>query len=222
MPTSLEFLTIEPKQPAKISVIWLHGLGADGHDFYSLVPELHLPQETAIRFIFPHAPVRKITMNSNMPMRGWYDIYSLESFALEDQAGIEQSQQLIIEFIEQEKQRGMRSNQIVLAGFSQGGAMSLYTGLRYPEPLAGILALSCYLPLPHHFSPKQHSANAKVPILMAHGIYDPLLPIQLAEQTYQYLKNLKYPIGWHQYPMEHQVCTDEIRDITRWLTEKLT
>lgn len=220
MSTSLDFLTNESNTSPEGSVIWLHGLGADGHDFINIVPELNLPNELSLRFIFPHAPVRPIAINGNMHMRAWYNIYSLNELQREDQAGILASEQLVGELIEQEIERGIPSHKIILAGFSQGGAMSLYTGLRYAKPLAGILALSCYLPRMKALSTEQHTENLNIPILMTHGLYDPIVPIELAKATVAELKKLNYPIKWHEYAMQHQVCQQEIQDIGKWLISR--
>jgi phospholipase/carboxylesterase len=216
---TLEKITKDSKTAAIGSVIWLHGLGADGHDFADIVPQLHLPENLPIRFIFPHAPIRPITINANMRMRAWYDIYSLEDLTQEDEAGILQTEKSINELIRAEIDNGIPSNRIILAGFSQGGAMALFAGLRYPQPLAGILALSTYLPLANQ--PLQ-TANRNIPIFMAHGRFDPVLPMSLGQQTYMLLKKLNYPIEWHEYPMEHQVCAEEIAAISQWLRQQFT
>lgn len=215
---SLESVIIKPSQPTTGSVIWLHGLGADGHDFADIVPQLRLPQELRLRFIFPHAPVRPVAINANMHMRAWFDIYSLENLEKEDEAGIAATQRAIINLIEQEISNGTPSDSIVLAGFSQGGAMALYTGLRYEKPLAGMIALSTYLPLTQKISTAASNANKQTPILMAHGRFDPVLPVMLGQKTYERLKQLGHAIEWHEYPMEHQVCVEEIAVISKWLT----
>ena len=214
---TLESVTLKPSQSATGSVIWLHGLGADGHDFTDIVPRLNLPDDLHVRFIFPHAPIRPVTINANMRMRAWYDIYSLTNPEKEDETGIAETQTSINELIEQEIATGIESNRIVLAGFSQGGAMALYTGLRYPNPLAGILGLSTYLPLAKTITQEASDANRHTPILMAHGRLDPVLPMTLGEQTYQLLKQQGHPIEWHDYPMEHQVCLEEVEMIGKWL-----
>ena len=213
----LEFITVNPSQPATGSVIWLHGLGADGHDFVDIVAQLQLPEAMPLRFIFPHAPVRPVTINANASMRAWYDIYSLGDLDKEDEVGIAQSQAAVNALIEQEKQSGVPSHRILLAGFSQGGAMALYTGLRYAEPLAGILALSTYLPLIQLTSAQAHPVNQALPVMMAHGRFDPVLPMLLGQRTFNHLKEAGYRVTWHDYPMEHQVCLEEIGDISRWL-----
>ncbi|MFK3616215.1 alpha/beta hydrolase [Coxiella burnetii] len=222
MKPPLESITIPSTKPAVGSIIWLHGLGADGHDFADIVPRLGLPEDLHLRFLFPHAPIRPITVNANMQMRAWYDIYSLEDLSREDKNGIAQTQQSINQLIEQEILSGIPSDRIILAGFSQGGAMSLYTGLRYSKPLAGIIALSTYLPLANHLPKESRAANRSIPIFIAHGSADPVLPIILGKQTAHLLKELGYAVEWHEYSMEHQVCQEEIEAIGKWLTDRFS
>jgi phospholipase/carboxylesterase len=190
-------------------VIWLHGLGADGHDFEPIVPELRLPKP--VRFVFPHAPVRPVTINQGMRMRAWYDIFQFGGGA-EDETGIRASQKLVGELIKAEKGR-----KIVLAGFSQGGAIVLQTALRHPERLAGVLALSTYLPLASSLAAERSPANQELPIFMAHGQFDDLIPIDRAERSREFLTQLGYNVEWHAYPMPHSVCAPEIADISRFL-----
>ncbi len=197
-------------------VIWLHGLGADGHDFEPVVPELRLPARLRVRFVFPHAPVRRVTINMGMQMRAWYDILELGGGS-EDEAGIRASQKLLEGLLERETSRGIVPRRIVVAGFSQGGAIALQTGLRYPVPLAGILALSTYLPLAGTVAAERSAANRKVPILQAHGRFDDLIPLQRAVRTRDALLGMDYPLEWHEYPMAHAVCAEEIADIAAWL-----
>jgi phospholipase/carboxylesterase len=194
------------------SVIWLHGLGADGHDFEPIVPELELA--APVRFVFPHAPVRPVTLNQGMRMRAWYDILQLGG-GPEDEAGIRASQKLLEAMIAGEKERGMRS--IVLAGFSQGGAIVLQTALRHAERLAGVLALSTYLPLNATLEAERSPQNRDLPIFMAHGQYDDIIPLARAEQSRRILERLGYPVQWHVYPMPHSVCPEEIADISAFL-----
>jgi phospholipase/carboxylesterase len=194
------------------SVIWLHGLGADGHDFEPIVPELELAKP--VRFVFPHAPVRPVTLNQGMRMRAWYDILQLGG-GPEDEAGIRASQKLLEAMIAGEKERGMRS--IVLAGFSQGGAIVLQTALRHAERLAGVLALSTYLPLNATLEAERSPQNRDLPIFMAHGQYDDIIPLARAEQSRRILERLGYPVQWHVYPMPHSVCPEEIADISAFL-----
>jgi phospholipase/carboxylesterase len=198
------------------SVIWLHGLGADGHDFEPIVPELELA--TPVRFVFPHAPVRPVTLNQGMRMRAWYDILQLGG-GPEDEAGIRASQKLLEAMIAEEKKRGMRS--IVLAGFSQGGAIVLQTALRHAERLAGVLALSTYLPLNATLEAERSPQNRDLPIFMAHGQYDDIIPLARAEQSRKVLERLGYPVQWHVYPMPHSVCPEEITAISAFLRSVL-
>ena len=198
------------------SVIWLHGLGADGHDFEPIVPELELARP--VRFVFPHAPVRPVTLNQGMRMRAWYDILQLGG-GPEDEAGIRASQKLLEAMIAEEKKRGMRS--IVLAGFSQGGAIVLQTALRHAERLAGVLALSTYLPLNATLEAERSPQNRDLPILMAHGQYDDIIPLARAEQSRKVLERLGYPVQWHVYPMPHSVCPEEIAAISAFLRSVL-
>lgn len=202
-------------------VIWLHGLGADGYDFEPLVPELDLPAETAVRFIFPHAPRQPVTINGGMVMRAWYDITGTEMIRQEDEAGIRRSAAAIQDLIRKENARGIATGNIILAGFSQGGAIALHTGLRYPESLAGILALSTYLPLSARLEREAQAANQSTPIFMAHGLYDPVIPLILAESSRKRLQQAGYNVEWHTYPMPHAVSPDEIRDISHWFRQRL-
>ncbi len=213
----LDFISVETAQDITHSVIWLHGLGADGHDFEPIVPELGLTQETGVRFIFPHAPTRPITINNGYVMRAWYDILGLDLTARVDEPGVLASEKLIIELIEQEEAKGINSKNIFLAGFSQGGAMALHTGLSYKKPLAGILALSCYLPLPHLIPAAKDSVNKEMAIFIAHGSQDMMVNPQFGQMSYQYLTQLGYHASWQTYPMDHAVCPAEINAIGQWL-----
>lgn len=204
---------------AEHAIIWLHGLGADGHDFEPIVPELHLA-DIPVRFIFPHAPVRPVTINGGMAMRAWYDIRSPQIEQAEDESGIRQSQSQLESLIQREIDRGIDSQCIILAGFSQGGAIALQTGLRYTKPLGGILALSTYLPLVQSFAAECSDANHAIPIFMAHGRFDPIVPLSLAEDSLHFLQEAGYPVEWKVYPMPHQVCLDEINDIGLWLRQR--
>ena len=215
---ALETVEQTTGDPVSGSVIWLHGLGADGHDFEAIVPELRLPDSLPLRFVFPHAPVRPVTLNGGMSMRAWYDIRQLSgSFNDEDETGIRESEKAICALIENEKKLGMPSDKIILAGFSQGGAMALHTGLRYPEKLAGIIALSAYLPLGNLLLAEVSAANQNIPIMMAHGTSDPLIPLMFAKASSDFLIKHGYQIDWHTYPMQHTVCSQEIRDLSQWL-----
>ena len=194
------------------SVIWLHGLGADGHDFEPIVPELRL--KAPVRFVFPHAPVRPVTINNGMRMRAWYDIFQFGG-GPEDEAGIRSSEKLVQTLIENEK------HPVFLAGFSQGGAIVLQTALRYPKKLAGVLALSTYLPLSSTLSNEKSKANQDVPIFMAHGTQDPVIPLQKAKLSREVLERLGYKVDWHEYPMPHSVCPQEIADISGFMAKLL-
>jgi len=206
-----------PPMPPVASVIWLHGLGADGNDFANIVPELYLPESLPVRFIFPHAPMRPITINNGYVMRGWYDIKRLDSLSEEDEEGICESEKAVCELIAQEKQQGISSENIILAGFSQGGAIALHTALRYPEKLAGVLALSAYLPLSHQLRKEALTVNQSTSIMMAHGTMDAVVPFALAETSHHQLETLGYPVEWHTYPMQHSICIEEIHDISKWI-----
>jgi phospholipase/carboxylesterase len=212
----MQALEIDTGPHPQASVIWLHGLGADGHDFEPIVPELGLRKP--VRFVFPHAPVRPVTLNQGMRMRAWYDILQLGG-GPEDEPGIRASQQLVEEMIAQSRERGMK--RIVLAGFSQGGAIVLQTALRHREALAGVLALSTYLPLNATLEAERSAANRPLPIFMAHGVYDDIIPLARAEQSRQILERLDYKVEWHTYRMPHSVCPEEIKDISGFLARVL-
>ncbi|MDV6341384.1 dienelactone hydrolase family protein [Nitrosomonas sp. Is24] len=213
----LPAVEIETGGSPAYAIVWLHGLGADGNDFVPIIDELTLPSGASIRFIFPHAPERPVTINNGYVMRAWYDIYRADFNDPEDQSGIRDSQQALDALIEREMQRGIPSGHIFLAGFSQGGAMALQTGLRQNNPLAGIIALSCYLPLAETLAVEACDANATTPVFMAHGIYDPVIPLSHAAASRDKLLATGYPLEWHEYPMAHSVCEAEIADISRWL-----
>ncbi len=217
MTNEIEVIELPPQQDPIGSVIWLHGLGADGNDFVPIVPELNLPNSLPLRFIFPHAPIRPITINGGIHMRAWYDILGLDRTAKEDQPAIHASQKIVEDLIEKELASGIRADKIVLAGFSQGGAIALQSGLRYKDKLAGIMALSTYLPLATTLEAEVSHANRDISIFYAHGSQDPLLPIAMAEDSKQYLETLNYKIEWHSYPMPHSVCAEEVHDISQWL-----
>jgi phospholipase/carboxylesterase len=212
-----EAIVIDTSPHPDAAVIWLHGLGADGRDFEPIVPELRLPASLRLRFVFPHAPLRAVTINQGMRMRAWYDIFQFGP-GREDDAGIRASQKLLESLIEQQP---VAPERIVIAGFSQGGAIALQTALRYPKKLAGVLALSTYLPLAPHVERERSPANGETPIFMAHGEYDELIPILRAEQSRGFLEALGYRIEWHAYPMPHSVCAQEIGDIARFLAGTL-
>jgi phospholipase/carboxylesterase len=210
---SLEAVEIETGAQPRAAVIWLHGLGADGHDFEPVVPELRLPAGLALRFVFPHAPVRPVTINAGMRMRAWYDVVQFGGGA-EDEAGIRASQRLLEELI---REQPLPASRIVLAGFSQGGAIALQTGLRYPERLAGVLALSTYLPLSGSLAAERSESNRDLPVFMAHGRFDDLIGIGRATRSREALEELGYAVEWRDYPMPHSVCAEEIGDIAQFL-----
>jgi phospholipase/carboxylesterase len=215
----LDGIEIETGANPERSVIWLHGLGADGNDFVPIVPELDLP-DAAIRFVFPHAPMQAVTINAGMVMRAWYDI-SDAAIRREDETGVRASQALVEALIEREKGRGTPASRLVLAGFSQGGAIALQTGSRHAEHIAGIMALSCYLPLADKFAAEAAPANRDVPVFMAHGTHDPIVALERATRSRDALVRLGYPVEWHEYGMPHSVCPEEITAISGWLRRVL-
>lgn len=216
---TLEKLEIGPRGKARASIIWLHGLGADGSDFEPIVPQLGLPDD--VRFVFPHAPVRPITINGGMPMRAWYDISVSGSGFVDDEAGIRDSQQHVERLIDAEIRHGVAPERIVLAGFSQGGAVVLHTGLRHQARLAGIMALSTYLPMSGQLADERSESNRETPIFMAHGQFDQMVPMDVGVRSRDYLRELGQPVSWHEYPIEHSVSLDEVRDIAAWLQQVL-
>lgn len=203
------------------SVIWLHGLGADGNDFAPIVPELVAPQWPGLRFVFPHAPVRPVTVNGGMPMRAWYDIYGFDLLSRQDEAGVRQSIAQVEALIAREQERGVPSERIFLAGFSQGGAIALAAGLRHPQKLAGLIALSTYLPIADSLAAERSAANAAIPIFWGHGTLDPVVILQRGLDSRAALETLGYAIAWHTYPMPHSVCPEEIADLRAWIGEQL-
>jgi phospholipase/carboxylesterase len=210
----LETLELCSTDEIDASIIWLHGLGADGYDFEPIVAALDLPK---VRFILPHAPYRAVTINNGYEMRAWYDLYGLTLESQQDELGIRQSQIEIEALIAAEKVRGVDARRIVLAGFSQGGAIALHTALRHEERLAGVLALSTYLPLKSHLLDEAHAANRDVPIFMAHGSFDTVITLEIARVSAQLLTQNDYPLAWHEYPMAHSVSNEEITDIRLFL-----
>lgn len=218
---SREAVEIETGANPTAAVIWLHGLGADGHDFEPIVPHLVAPGERALRFVFPHAPIRPVTLNGGYAMRAWYDIVSLERRGPEDESGIRVSQAVVETLIRRENARGIATGRIVLAGFSQGGALALFAGTRYPEKLAGLMGLSCYLLLGGRFAAERSAANQSTAIFLAHGTEDPIVAPQLGEQAREALTAAGYPVEWHAYAMPHSVCPQEVADIAQWLRRVL-
>ena len=217
-PDSIE---IETRPSPSHAVIWLHGLGADGNDFVPIVEQLALPN-LGIRFVFPHAPMMPVTINGGFVMRAWYDILEADlSTRTEDERGVRAAQERVEGLIQKEVARGIPSSRIVLAGFSQGGAIALQTGLRYPERLAGLLALSTYLPLKQTLAKESSAANRQTPIFMAHGAMDNVVPLSMASTSRAFLEEAGYSIEWHEYPMMHNVCDAELVDLSAWLTNVL-
>lgn len=210
-------IIIEPAGEHHASVIWLHGLGADGHDFEPIVPELHLEPSRGVRFIFPHAPMRPVTINGGMTMRAWYDVQSPDLTQMQDRDAIQASARLLHSWIDAEIEKGIKSHKVIVAGFSQGGAIALFAGLRYREPLGGILALSCYLPLADELESEASEANLGTPILMLHGTNDPIIPVAQGRASRNQLVDAGYDVTWREYPMAHSVCLEEIAEIGEWL-----
>lgn len=213
----LECVEIETAPNPQYAVIWLHGLGADGHDFEPIVPQLVQPDWPALRFVFPHAPVRPISLNGGLPMRGWYDIAGFDLSQKQDERGIRASIGEVEKLIAREISRGVDVSRVVLAGFSQGGAIALVAGLRHARKLAAIVALSTYLPIADQTASERNDANAATPIFMAHGTFDPVVPQMLGERARDRLRDWGYSVGWHSYPMAHQVCPQEIADLADFL-----
>ena len=216
----LETVEHETGSPVGASVIWMHGLGADGHDFEPIVPALGL-RSVHLRFVFPHAPVRPVTLNGGMPMRAWFDIVGIDRNAIQDEAGIRRAESQVHALLRRENERGVPSEKIVLAGFSQGGAVALHTALRYPERLAAVLALSTFLPLRETVDAEAGLPNRETPFFMGHGAMDPLVIPALGEETRDFLRERGYAVDWRSYPMVHAVCPDEVEDIRRFLSRTL-
>jgi phospholipase/carboxylesterase len=217
----LETVEVEPRAAADAAVVLMHGLGADGHDFESLVPELRLPGSPSVRWVFPHAPVRPVTLNGGVRMRAWYDIVALDRRAPEDEGGIRASADAILGLVRRERERGIPASRIVLAGFSQGGAVALFAALRWTERLAGIVALSTYLPLAGTLETEVHPANAGAPVFMAHGTFDPVVAPALGAGSRDLLRARGHDVEWHDYPMPHAVCAEEVTDLRAWLLRVL-
>lgn len=203
------------------SIIWLHGLGADGNDFAPIVPELVDPAWPALRFVFPHAPVIPVTVNNGVPMRAWYDIIGVDLLARQDEAGVRQSIGAVAALIARENERGVDDARIVLVGFSQGGAIALAAGLRHPRTLAGIVALSTYVPIHSTLAAERSTANAATPIFWGHGSADPVVPVRRGMESRDLLLGMGYRVDWHTYPMAHAVCAEEIADLRAWLGARL-
>ena len=222
-PLELSNQNTNPDNTIDASVIWLHGLGADGYDFEPVAKQLLNPDAlSSVRFILPHAPDMAVTRNSGYVMPAWYDVYGVIPVNQEDEAGIKTSQRYIEALIQTEIERGISSDRIVLAGFSQGGAIALHTALRYPHKLAGVLALSTYLPLHSKLSAEAHTANKNTPIFMAHGIFDDVISLEMSKLSRNLLQNNQYFINWHEYRMAHSVCAEEVADIEMFLKQVLS
>lgn len=219
---SAESVVLDPPSAPDAAVIWLHGLGADGFDFVPIVEELRLPPTLAVRFVFPHARQRPVTINGGFAMRAWYDITGFGPGSTEDEAGIRESADVVRGYMEQENARGIGSERIVIAGFSQGGAIAFQAALRHPQRLAGVMALSTYLPLRQSLATEAAPANRDVPILMCHGLRDQMVPATLGQASRDLLQSLGYKVEWQAYPMEHQVCMEEVLDISKWLQSRFS
>ena len=219
--TLLDCIEVETRPQPRYSVIWLHGLGADGHDFESIVPELVRPSWPGIRFVFPHAPVRPVTINGGMRMRAWYDILGMEIAQKQDEAGVRMSIEQVEALIDREEQRGVPPERLFLAGFSQGGAITLALVARRKRPLAGAIALSTYLPIAHGLPAELGPAATGIPVFMGHGAMDPVVPQGLGLMSRATLTQLGFKIEWQSYPMPHSVCADEIRHISDWMGPRL-
>lgn len=213
---TLEKIVTSTGDDPKLVIIWLHGLGADGHDFEPVVPQFAIP-DFSIKFVFPHAPKMPITINGGMPMRAWYDIKSMDIDQRADVEGVLESEELIQNLIQEQVEDGFEPDQIILAGFSQGGAMSLHIGLRYQHKLAGIIALSCYIPLADKLPATKDAKNLQTPLFIGHGSFDPVVPFALGEAAKIRLKNEGYNIQWQSYPLQHGVNMEEIQDVKSWI-----
>ncbi|MGB0466670.1 MAG: alpha/beta hydrolase [Pontibacterium sp.] len=217
----LETAIVEPEVPATASVIWLHGLGADGHDFEAAVPLLNLPQTAPIRFIFPHAPVRPVTINNGWPMRSWYDILAIDIERRIDEQALMDSVAQISLLIEREIGRGIAPERIILAGFSQGGAVAYQTALCYPQRLGGLVVLSTYMATTHKIRQEKSPANANLPVWLAHGVLDDVVPFSLGEQAVVELQHQGYEPEWHRYPIAHEVSAEELTELGHWIEQIL-
>ncbi len=219
----LDALIIEPKNHQKIDVciIWLHGLGADGYDFKDIIAQLRLPSSLNVKFILPHAPIRPVTLNQGFAMRAWYDIYGLSDHSPEDKPGIQASQLAIEALLQNQIATGIPAQAIFLGGFSQGGPMALHVGLRFKQPLAGIMGLSTYLPIAATLQVEKNPENQNTPILLTHGIHDDILPLSWGLSTKEILEKSGHPVDWKTYNMAHQLCLEEINDIRSWIMNKM-
>jgi len=217
----LDMLEIEPGRAPGCAVIWLHGLGADGNDFAPLIRQWGLADELGARFVLPHAPKRPVTLNNGMIMRAWYDLYDLGFSRGEDRQGIELAQQHVLSLIQRETERGLSCDRILLAGFSQGGALALHTALRFAEPLAGVLALSAYLPLADLLAEENRADPSLLTIRMDHGEQDPVVPFSVAERSRVKLEEQGYHVDFHAYSMEHSLCPPQVKSLRCWIAGQL-
>ena len=220
-PELLPCVELEPEAPARAAVIWLHGLGADGHDFPPIVPHLGLDPALAVRFVFPTAPAIPVTINGGMVMPAWYDILAIDLRHQHDEVGVRRSAGHVERLIARERERGLPAERIVLAGFSQGGAIAIHAALRHAEPLCALVALSCYLVGEDALEAERGEANRSLPIFQAHGRFDPMVRFERGVEARDRLVALGYDVAWHEYPMQHEVCLEEIRDLGAWLGERL-
>jgi phospholipase/carboxylesterase len=221
MSEQLSAVELDPKSPVRASVVWLHGLGADGHDFAAIVPELALPDELGVRFVLPHAPSIPVTLNGGMVMPAWYDISEVDLQRRHDEAGVRRSAAQVAALMAREHERGVPWNRIVLAGFSQGGAVALFQGLRHPERLAGVIVLSAYMVVAESLSEEASAANQDVPILQAHGSLDPMVPIERGEAARDELQRRGYAVEFHTYPIQHSVNMEEMLTVRAFLMRVL-
>lgn len=217
----LDYVEVKTSAQPDACLIWLHGLGADGHDFENLVDQLHLPEQLGVRFLFPHAPIQPVSINAGYPMRSWFDVLGLDDKSIQDEAGIRKSQKRVEALIDHVINEGIASKRIILGGFSQGGALALHIAIRYSQQLAGVAALSTYLPLADLTSKEKHQANDRLPIFIAHGSLDPIVPYRFGQISYDMLKELQFPVVWHHYPIAHSVCEQEVKDISQWIQQVL-
>jgi phospholipase/carboxylesterase len=218
---ALPYVEVNPTSQAKATVIWLHGLGDSGNGFAPIVPDLKLPDELGIRFVFPHAPMRPVTINNGMTMRAWYDITSLDFNNRADSQGVKESSALVADLIEKEIAKGIPANKIVLVGFSQGGVIALNLGTRFEKSLAGVMSMSSYMSESEKLNDEAHSANKNTPFFVAHGTHDDVVPVFMGNTAFKVLESNGYQATWHEYAMQHNVCMQQLNDISSWLKEKL-
>jgi phospholipase/carboxylesterase len=217
----LSFVDVKPSGPVKAAVIWLHGLGDSGHGFAPIVPELRLPGDAGIRFLFPHAPERPVTVNAGMRMRAWYDIKTMDLAHRADETGVRESAVAVQQLLDKLIAEGLSSEQIVLAGFSQGGVIALHLLARLPYKLAGVMALSTYMCVPDKLAAEANNSNKATPVFMGHGSQDPVVPLAAGQQAFHALKNQGFNVSWHDYRMEHSVCAQEVADMSSFLQRRL-